>query len=73
MAVYFSRHARRQMKWRKVSEDETLAALNLPDHEEKSIEYRINAYKILDDRQLKVTYRRDGSDIVIITVIEIDR
>ena len=73
MAIYFSRHARRQMKWRKLSEGEALAALSRPDSEEKSIGDRINAYKVLDDRQLKVTYRRQASDIIVITVIEKER
>ena len=69
MPIYFSRHARRQMKWRKVSATEAIAVLELPDREEKSTGNKINAYKLVDNRTLKVTYKRDGSDIVVVTVI----
>jgi len=73
LPIYFSRHARRQMNWRRVSETEAIAALELPDREEKSIGNKINAYKVVDDRLLKVTYKREGSDIVVVTVIVKER
>jgi hypothetical protein len=58
------------MKWRKVSATEALAVLDLPDREEKSTGNKINAYKLMGNRLLKVTYKREGSDIVVVTVIE---
>ena len=73
MPVYFSRHARRQMKWRNISETETIAVLEQPDREEQSTGNRINAYRLLNDRFLKVTYKREGSDVVVVTVIERER
>jgi len=48
------------MNWRRVSETEAIAALERPDREEKSIGNKINAYKVVDDRLLKVTYKREG-------------
>lgn len=58
------------MKWRRVSEAQVLAVLNNPDRKEESIESRLNAYKLVDDRFLKVTYAEEAEDIVVITVIE---
>jgi hypothetical protein len=61
------------MKWRNVSATETVAVLEQPDREEKSTSNRINAYRLLNDRFLKVTYKREGSDVVVVTVIEKER
>ena len=70
MAVYFSRHARRQMKWRRVTEAEVLRVLDSPTRVEDSSADRKNAYKLIDARLLKVTYKYERSDIIVITVIE---
>src|SRR6266542_2934164 len=35
--VYFSRHARRQMRWRRISETEVRAVLDAPDRVEPTI------------------------------------
>jgi hypothetical protein len=61
------------MKWRKVSATETIAVLEQPDREEKSTGNRINAYRLVNNRFLKVTYKREGSDVVVVTVIEKER
>jgi hypothetical protein len=70
VAVHFSRHARRQMKWRRISEADVLKVLDAPEHEEESIHERRNAYKKLGDRLLKVTYVAQEGDVVVVTVIE---
>jgi hypothetical protein len=70
LAIIFSRHARRQMKWRRVSEADARGVVATPDRVEPSLDGRINAYKLLDDRLLKVTYVEDKGTIVVITVIE---
>jgi hypothetical protein len=44
--------------------------LNAPDRVDDSIGERRNAYKLIDDRLLKVTYVDEAGDIVVITVIE---
>ena len=58
------------MKWRLVSEGEVLSVLDAPNHLEQSIDQRWNAYKLVGGRLLKVTYANEGSDVVVITVIE---
>lgn len=73
MAVHFSRHARRQMKWRRASEEEVLRVLNNPARLEETIGERKTAYKLLGNRSLKVTYKDEKSETVVITVIEKER
>jgi hypothetical protein len=58
------------MKWRKVSEGDVLKTLEAPDRAEMSMGDRSNAYKVVDNRLLKVTYIRENSDILVVTVIE---
>ena len=70
MAIRFSRHARRQMKWRHVSESEVESVLDAPDRVEQSVDDRCNAYKVVGDRFLKVTYVDEEGDVVVITVME---
>ena len=54
--VRFDRHARRRMKWRRISEEEVLDALNRPERIEQSIRGRVNVYKAVGAKHLKVTY-----------------
>ena len=58
------------MKWRRVSEAEVLSVFNVPDRIEQSIDDRRNAYKLVSNRLLKVTYVEEAGDVVIVTVIE---
>jgi hypothetical protein len=44
--------------------------LDDPDRAERGLEDRHNAYNLVDDRFLKVTYVHEEEDIVVITVIE---
>jgi hypothetical protein len=61
------------MKWRRVSEAEVLSVLNAPDRIEQSIDERRNAYKLVGNRLLKVTYMEEEGDVVVVTVIEKER
>jgi hypothetical protein len=70
LAITFSRHARRQMKWRRVSEADVVSVIEAPDRVEQSGDERINAHKLLGDRLLKATYVEEEGNIVVITVIE---
>jgi hypothetical protein len=58
------------MRWRRVSEAKVIEALDSPDRVEETAAQRKNAYKAVGDRLLKVTYRLDRSQTVVITVIE---
>jgi hypothetical protein len=68
--VRFDRHARRRMKWRKISEEEVLDALNRPERIEQSIRGRVNVYKAVGAKHLKVTYREFSEEILVISVMD---
>jgi hypothetical protein len=69
MKIKFSRHARRQMKWRRVSESEVQEAIHNADKLEDTVKGRKNAFKMVEGRQLKVTYLSDTEELILITTI----
>lgn len=70
MNIYFSRHAQRQMKWRRISVEEVQDTLSKPESVEDSIKGRKNAFKHIHQRWIKVTYKEEFDMIVVITVID---
>ena len=69
MKLKFSRHARRQMKWRMITEEEIIMAISNPDRLEDAIKDRKNAFKTLGDRRLKITYKYENEEIIVITAM----
>lgn len=68
--IRFDRHAKKRMKWRKIFEDEVYSVINEPDKIEQSIKGRINLYKRIGQRYLKVTYKEFSEEILIISVVD---
>jgi acyl-CoA thioesterase FadM len=68
-SMEYSRHARRQMKWRKISEDDIENVVNNPDYFEYSAQGRINAFKKVQGRLLKITYKPEENEIIVITAM----
>jgi len=69
MKISFSRHARRQMKWRQISENEVKSAINEPDSLADTVKGRKNAFKIVGGRSLKITYKPEGRTLTVITAL----
>ena len=69
MIIEYTRHARRRMKWRKISEAEIELATYSPDDSEPTEKNRINAFKKIEDKILKVTYQKHDDRIQIITAL----
>ena len=69
MNFRISRHARRQMKWRKISEEEVVGLIKDPDSELTTIKGRANFIKILGKSLIKVTALRDNDGIIVITAL----
>lgn len=67
-SIRYDRHARRRMKEREVAEEEVEAAINEPDYVEASVKDRQNAYKFIGNRFLRVTFKEETSNILVITV-----
>ncbi|MCF8130188.1 MAG: DUF4258 domain-containing protein [Deltaproteobacteria bacterium] len=53
MKIFFSRHAKRQMKWRKISEDEVRSAIDAPAGLMDTIKGRKNALKVVGGRSFE--------------------
>lgn len=69
-SLRFDRHARRRMKWRKISEDEVNITVSDPDKTEQSVKGRTNVYKTIGARYIKVTYREFSDEVFIISVVD---
>lgn len=68
--IRFDRHAKRRMKWRKISEEEVLSVINEPESSEASIKGRINLYKRIGQRYLKITYKEFPEEILVISAVD---
>ena len=66
----YVRHARRRMKWRKISEEEVVRTLNDPGKVEALEENKYHAYKSIGSKNVRVTYRLSVDEIVILTVVD---
>lgn len=65
----FSRHAKRQIKWRRITEKEVKDTVDNPDRSEDSIKDRKNVFKLIEGRMLKITYKIENGGIIIITAM----
>jgi len=67
---YFSAgNTKRQMRWRKISEDEVRSALDEPAGLTDTIKGRKNAFKSVGGRSLKVTYKPEGDSLTVMTAV----
>lgn len=58
------------MQWRRISEEEVMLTLSNPDKTEQSIKGRVNVYKTIGTRYIKVTYKEFSDEILIISVVD---
>lgn len=70
MKINYSRHARRQMKWREITEDEVKNTIREPEKIEYSTKGRKNALKHINEKWIKVTFKEEDGIIIIITVMD---
>jgi hypothetical protein len=68
--IAFDRHARRRMRWRRISEAEVEEVLRQPDRLEQTEHGRANAFKQVGNRYLKVTFRELGAEILEISTVD---
>lgn len=67
-ALRYDRHAKRRMKERGVTDEEVETAIKNPDYSEPSAKERTNAFKFMNGRYLRVTFREKSGVILVITV-----
>jgi len=54
----------------KITEEEVLKTINHPEIIEETVKGRLNAYKEVEGRYIKVTYKKLLSDILFISAVE---
>ena len=57
------------MKWRKIAEKEVKEAIDHPEKLEDTIKGRKNAFKTIEGRLLKITYRPENNRAIVITTV----
>ena len=70
MKIVIDRHAKRRMKWRRISLEEIKAVLETPDKTEKSYHDKINVFKTIGRKNVRVTYKMEKKVIVVISVVD---
>ncbi len=68
-AIRLTRHARNRMRWHQISEDLIHTTLQAPDWEDPSVAGRMNRWKQVADRFLRVTYREELERIIVISAV----
>ena len=67
--IEYTRHAKRRMKWRKISESEIQFTLNTPDNVQPLGNSRYHAHKTIEGKILRVTYVKEDRRIKIVTAL----
>jgi hypothetical protein len=67
--IKYTRHAKRRMRWRNISERDVEDALVSPDKVEWVKSKQYNAYTNIQGRILKVGYKEEDEVAVIITAL----
>ncbi|OGL39379.1 MAG: hypothetical protein A3C43_04985 [Candidatus Schekmanbacteria bacterium RIFCSPHIGHO2_02_FULL_38_11] len=56
--------------WHRITESEVESAINIPDFIESSIENRLNVWKKISEKFLRVTYKQEADRILVITAVK---
>lgn len=67
--IKFTRHAKNRMRWHKISEKDVELALAKPEWVEKGQEGKLNAWRKIGLKFLRVTYKEERDTRIIITAV----
>ena len=70
MEIHISRHAKRRMKERKIPIDAIVEAIEDPEEVAPSINGRLNYFKTVGGKHIKVTCKENIGEIIVVTVID---
>lgn len=71
MNIKYTRHAKRRMKWRKITEKEIRDVIAKPDEIKKFFNnHKIKVLKKISRRKIHVIYAVENNQIVVITAID---
>ena len=68
--IIFSRHAKRRMKWRGITEEDVKSTILLPEKTEDAINDRNNAFRHIGRKWIKVTFKQEGETVKVITAVD---
>lgn len=68
--IRYDRHAKRRMKWRNITKEEVEEVFKLPEKSESTVKGRLNVFKKIGDRYLKVTFKEFEEYILIISAVD---
>ena len=69
-SIRFDRHARRRMKWRRISQTEVEEIIARPDEVGPTRAGRATACKMIGGRRIRVPYTESEDEILVITAAE---
>ena len=69
-SIVYSRHARRRMRWRRITEGEVEETIGNPDRLEATTRGRTNAFKWIANRHIRVTFVESETAIVVVSVVD---
>lgn len=69
-SIECGRHARRRMKWRSISEEDVKQVLNNPDQIVALEENKWHACRAMGSRNIRVTYRISGDELIVLTAVD---
>ncbi len=58
------------MKWRNITKEEVEEVFKLPEKSESTVKGRLNVFKKIGDRYLKVTFKEFEEYILIISAVD---
>lgn len=58
------------MKEREITEDEAETVVKDPEYVEPSVKGRENAFRFMNGRFLRVTYRKESGAVFVVTVVK---
>ena len=68
--IKYTRHAKNRMRLHRTSEAEVQSAVDNPDFVEPSLEGKLNAWKKISEKYLRVTFKKEAGKVLIITAVK---
>lgn len=68
--IKYTRHAKNRMRLHRATEAEIESAINNSDFIEPSTEGKLNAWKKVSEKYLRVTFKEEGENFLIITAVK---
>ncbi len=67
--IKYVRHARNRMRLHRVTEAEVESTIRNPEYHEPSVEGRFNAWRESSGKFLRVTYKKEENNFLVISVV----